>query len=62
MSDSRVESLDDEELLVYYDSTKKLLESRLKDESAANGKIEILRQKVINIEEELKARCLWEAE
>lgn len=62
MGDSRVESLDDEELLVYYDSTKKLLENRLKDSSTANGKIEILHQKISNIEEELKARSLWENE
>jgi hypothetical protein len=62
MSESDVENLDDEELLVYYKNTKKLLESRVKDENSANGKIGMLQQKVLDIEEELKARSLWEVE
>ncbi len=37
MSESNVENLDDEELLVYYETNKKLLESRMKDENSANG-------------------------
>ncbi len=62
MSESDVESLDDEELLVYFETTKKLLESRMKDENSPNNKVGILQQKLLNIEEELKARSLWEGE
>ncbi len=62
MSESDVESLDDEELLVYFETTKKLLESRMKDENSPNCKVGILQQKLLNIEEELKARSLWEGE
>lgn len=62
MSESDVESLDDEELLVYYETTKKLLDSRMKDKNSPNGKVGILQQKLLNIEEELKARSLWEGE
>jgi hypothetical protein len=62
MTDSSVENLDDEELLMYYETTKKLLESRLKDEACQNGKIGILQQKLEYIEDELKSRSLWEAE
>lgn len=62
MSESNDENLDDEELLVYYETTKKLLESRKKDENSANGKVGLLQQKLLNIEDELKARSLWEAE
>ena len=62
MTDSSVENLDDEELLMYYEATKKLLESRMKDEVSQNGKVEILQQKLEYIEDELKSRSLWEAE
>jgi len=62
MTDSSVESLDDEELLMYYETTKKLLESRVKDEASLNGKVNILQQKLECIEDELKSRSLWEAE
>ena len=62
MSESDVENPDDEELLVYYETTKKLLESRMKDENSANGKMGMLQQKVLDIEEELEARSLWEVE
>ena len=62
MNNSNVENFDDEGLLIYYETTKKLLESRLKDESLQNGKVGILRQKLSYIEDELKARSLWEAE
>ena len=61
MTDSSVESLDDEELLMYYETTKKLLESRVKDEASLNGKVNILQQKLECIEDELKSRSLWEA-
>ena len=62
MTGSSVENLDDEELLMYYETTKKLLESRMKDESFQNGKMGILQQKLEYIEDELKSRSLWEAE
>ncbi len=62
MSESNVENLDDEELLVYYETNKKLLESRMKDENSANGIVGLLQQKLLNIEDELKARSLWEGE
>jgi hypothetical protein len=62
MAGSSVENLDDEELLIYYESTKKLLESKLKEGTSPNGKIEILQEKLLNIEDELKSRDLWEAE
>ena len=62
MNDSNVENLDDEELLVYYENTKKLLENRMRHENSANGKVGMLQQKLLNIEEELKGRSLWEGE
>jgi hypothetical protein len=62
MTDSSVENLDDEELLMYYETTKKLLKSRMEDESTQNGKVGILQQKLEYIEDELKSRSLWEAE
>jgi len=62
MTDSSVEKLDDEELLMYYETTKKLLASRMKDETSQNGKVGILQQKLEYIEDELKSRSLWEAE
>ncbi len=62
MSESNVEDLDDEELLVYYETNKKLLESRMKDENSANGIVGLLQQKLLNIEDELKVRSLWEGE
>lgn len=62
MTHSNIESLDDEELLMYYEATKKILENRMKDEASQGGKLEILRQKLESIEDELKSRSLWEAE
>ena len=62
MIDSTVEDMDDEELLMYYEATRKLLDSRMKDENMQNGKIVILQQKLEFIEDELKARSLWDAE
>ena len=62
MTDSSVESLDDEELLMYFEATKKLLEGRVKDEASKNGKAEILQQKLECIEDELKSRSLWGTE
>ncbi len=46
MIDSTVENMDDEELLMYYETTQKFLESRMKDESFQNGKVGILQQKL----------------
>ena len=62
MNGSSVENLDDEELLMYYESSKKLLESRMKDEASQDGKLGILQQKLEYIEDELKSRSLWEVE
>ncbi len=62
MTNSNVESLDDEELLMYYEKTKKLLEIKMKEGESENGKVGILQQKLENIEDELKSRSLWEAE
>ena len=62
MTDLSVENLDDEELLMYYETTKKLLESRMNDATSKNGKVGILQQKLEYIEDELKSRSLWEAE
>lgn len=62
MIGSTVEDMDDEELLMYYEATRKLLESRMKDESLQNGKVGILQQKIEFIEDELKSRSLWETE
>ena len=39
MVDSTVENMDDEGLLMYYEATRKFLESRMKDESFQNGKV-----------------------
>ena len=62
MVDSTIENMNDEELLMYYEATRKFLESRMKDENFQNGKVGILQQKLASIEDELKARSLWEAE
>ena len=62
MTGSSVENLDDEELLMYYETTKKFLESRINDATSKNGKVGILQQKLEYIEDELKSRSLWEAE
>ena len=62
MTHSNIESLDDEELLMYYEATKKILENRMTDDTSQDGKVEVLRQKLENIEDELKSRSLWESE
>jgi hypothetical protein len=62
MTDSNMENFDDEELLMYYETTKKVLESRMNDETCQNGKVEILQRKLAYIEDELKLRSLWETE
>ncbi len=62
MTDSNVENLDDEELLMYYETTKKFLESKIKEGESQSGKVRILQQKLAYVEDELKLRSLWEAE
>jgi len=62
MTDSNVENLDDEELLMYYETTKKFLESKIKKGESQSGKVRILQQKLAYVEDELKSRSLWEAE
>jgi hypothetical protein len=62
MTDSNVENLDDEELLMYYETTKKFLESKIKEGESQSGKVRILQQKLAYVEDELKSRNLWEAE
>ncbi len=62
MTDSNVENLDDEELLMYYETTKKFLESKIKEGESQSGKVRILQQKLAYVEDELKSRSLWEAE
>jgi len=60
MTDPNMDNFDDEELLMYYETTKKVLESRMRDEACQNGKVEILQQKLSYIEDELKSRSLWD--
>ena len=62
MIDTTVENMDDEELLMYYEATQKLLERRMNEEDLQNGKVSVLQQKLEHIEDELKSRSLWEAE
>jgi len=62
MTDSNVENLDDEELLMYHETTKKFLESKIKEGESQSGKVRILQQKLAYVEDELKSRSLWEAE
>ena len=62
MTDSNVENLDDEELLMYYETTKKFLENKIKEGESQSGKFRILQQKLAYVEDELKSRNLWEAE
>ncbi|MEE9498985.1 MAG: hypothetical protein V3V24_06570 [Nitrospinaceae bacterium] len=62
MTDSNVENLDDEELLMYYETTKKFLESKIKEGESQSGKVRILQQKLAYVEDELKSRSPWEAE
>lgn len=63
MNNKNIENIDDEELLSLYESTKKLLESSLVQENSSNKKkIPILRRKIVSLEQELKARSLWEGD
>lgn len=63
MSSPNVEDLDDEELLLLYESTKKLLDARSKEDNASNNnKKTFLQGKLQSIEDELKVRSLWEGD
>lgn len=62
MGSPNVEDLDDEELLLLYDTTKKLLEERAKSENCSINKKLFLEEKLRNIEDELKVRDLWEGD
>ena len=58
MNDPGVEELSDEDLLIFYESTRKLLESSGVEEYSAPDKLKSLKQKLIYIEDELKVRSL----
>lgn len=62
MTNKDIECIDDEDLLSLYEATKKLLETSLRQANHPSGqkKIPRLKQKIEAIEQELKARSLWE--
>lgn len=62
MGSPNVEDLDDEELLLLYDTTKKLLDERAKEDNPSSNKKVFLQEKLQNIEDELKVRDLWEGD
>ncbi len=62
MSDISVEELNDEDLLILYESTRKLLETSGAAEYSAPDKLKSLKQKLVYIEDELKVRSLWEGD
>jgi len=63
MSSPNVENLDDEELLLLYETTVKLVEERSKLNGADNNnRKNFLKEKLGHIEDELKLRSLWESE
>ena len=63
MGSPNVEDLDDEELLLLHDTTKKLFEKRCEsNKEDQSGKKNFLLEKIQIIEEELKYRSLWEDE
>ncbi|MBI4382950.1 MAG: hypothetical protein HY579_02815 [Nitrospinae bacterium] len=64
MNLKNIEDIDDEELLCLYESTKKLLESSMNqgNNPSSKKKVPILKQKIETIEQELKARSLWEGD
>ncbi|MCF8720683.1 hypothetical protein [Nitrospina gracilis] len=63
MGSPNVEDLDDEELLLLYESTKKLLEARAQDENSSNSnKKRFLQDKLQSIEDELRVRSLLDGD
>lgn len=63
MENKNIQDLDDEQLLSFYESAKKLLETNLKNNNSSNDKkISNLKKKLLSLEEELKVRSLWEDE
>ncbi|MGP0564778.1 MULTISPECIES: hypothetical protein [unclassified Nitrospina] len=63
MGSPNVEDLDDEELLVLYENTKKLLDARSQeDNSGNNNKKQFLQNKLQNIEDELRVRSLLDGD
>jgi len=62
MGSPNVEDLDDEELLLLYDTTKKLLDERAREDNPSSNKKVFLQEKLQNIEDELKVRDLWEGD
>jgi len=60
MNDPGVEDLNDEDLLILYESTRKLLEASGAEEYSAPDKLKSLKQKLVYIEDELKVRSLWD--
>lgn len=60
---NNIEDIDDEELLCLYEATKKLLDTSLIDKkNSGQKKVTMLKQKIEAIEQELKARSLWEGD
>ena len=62
MIDTTVENMDDEELLMYYQATQKLFDSKIKDEGLQDGKVRVIQKKLEYLEDELRARSLWESQ
>ena len=62
MGDSNIEELNDEDLLILYESTQKLLMVKGVEENSAPDKLNSFKQKLICIEDELKVRSLWDGE
>lgn len=60
---NNIEDIDDEELLCLYEDTKRLLDTSMNEKKGADQKkIGMLRIKIDAIEQELKARSLWESD
>lgn len=63
MNSPNVENLDDEELLLLYETTVKLVEERSKLNGTNNdNRKNFLKDKLSHLEDELKLRSLWEGE
>ena len=62
MNEISVEELNDEDLLILYESTRQLLESTVVEEYSAPDKLKSLKQKLVFIEDELRVRSLWDGD